>query len=357
MRNSQSRTIVLLLLALSTGCSALQKKDDGVERDWLGREKEIEYTIPSKVVAIWSNSVFNEAGKAPVRGLGGRVYFYNAEHHPVRVDGKLSVFLYDDTDAEPNEKLNQKATKVEHFTAEQVRSNYSPSEFGSSYSFWVPWDSVDGERKQLSVIPVFTDATGHMLVGEQARHLLPGSEPVKVTDENGQEVIQASFVEHSTKTVQVHNGDLDRSESVSGGVLGKSSTIKLPSSMQERLRREPPRRSARSWDMRERTRLTRDRNDEARSYSRGFEVSRPTASTSQHDRKSEQGEAMEKKSSEAVVQAGPTAPMLTTTSTTAGLQSIRSQQNRPLAPFSQVSQQQDGPSRTPRFLGGSLFDR
>ncbi len=356
MRNSHSRTIVLLLLALSTGCSALQKKDDGVERDWLGREKEIEYTIPSKVVAIWSNSVFNEAGKAPVRGLGGRVYFYNAEHHPVRVDGKLSVFLYDDTDAEPNENLNQKATKVEHFTAEQVRSNYSPSEFGSSYSFWVPWDSVDGERKQLSVIPVFTDATGHMLVGEQARHLLPGSEPVKVTDENGQEVIQASFVEHSTKTVQVRNGDVNRGESESGGVLGKSSTIKLPNSMQERLRRQPPRRK-RSWDMRERTRLSGGRDEFSNGNSSRFDVSQPTASTLRENRKLEQAEALEKMNSEAVVQTGPTAPMLTTKSTTAGLQSIRSQQNRRQAPFSQVSQQQDGLSRTPRFLGGSLFDR
>lgn len=241
-------TVVCVAGTLLSGCNVF-RKDDDIQRDWLGREVEVVYGVPSKVVAIWTNSVFNENGKSPVRGLGGRVYFYDAEHHPVRVEGKLSVFMYDDTSGS-KDRVKQEADKVVHFTKEEVDDNFSPSEFGPSYSFWVPWDEVGGDRKQLSVIPVFTDTSGHMLVGEQARHLLPGAEPVEILDEYGEPIMQTSYTERSTKNAKISR--LSRDEATEK-VVGKSTTIKLPSAMQQRLKQSPPPRSQRSWDLETRT--------------------------------------------------------------------------------------------------------
>lgn len=237
-------TFVALSVSLS-GCNTLQKSKDGEPRDWLGRKVEITYKVPAKIVAIWSNSVFNKSGEAPQRGLGGRVYFYDDNHHPVRVEGGLTVYVYDDTDAKPNDKLKQEANRVFSFDAEEVKAKFSPTEFGASYSFWLPWDSVGGERKQLSIIPVYTDVTGHMVVGEQARQLLPGKEPVEFTDENGNPVVQASYTSHTQERVKVTK-DV-------GKRVAKSSKIHLPPSMQERMRQPPAKRK--SWNIHEMAKL------------------------------------------------------------------------------------------------------
>ena len=128
------------------------KKSTGEDSPWWKKDDLPPVQTPSKIVAIWTDSVYNETGAKPIRGLGGRIYFYNAQHETVRVDGKLTVFLYDDTDENARER--QEATQRIDFEPEDVANKYTPTEFGPSYRFWVPWDEVGGERVQLSVIPV-----------------------------------------------------------------------------------------------------------------------------------------------------------------------------------------------------------
>lgn len=259
----------ILLSMTLVGCQSL-KTDGDNERDWLGREKEIQYGIPSKIVAIWTNSVFNEIGERPVRGLGGRVYFYDGKHRAVRVDGSVSVFLFDDTKSD-QEGLKQEATKKVFFSAEEVAASYSPSEFGPSYSLWVPWDEVGGERKQLNVIPVFTNRSGQMLVGKQARHLLPGSDPIDGQSAQVTEIAQASFRRPKAKEAN-HEVVRAVAESDADRVKIKSSTIKLPPSMQQRVSTPPTsstsasaassktensnHREPRSWDFNDRTKVS-----------------------------------------------------------------------------------------------------
>ena len=206
MKTITIAAITLVCLTL-TGCHTLQKDaGDGVERDWLGRKIEVEYKTPSKIVAIWSNTVFNRPGESPKRGLGGRIYFYDEEHRTVPVDGTLSVYVYDDTDSMPGDRLEQEASRAFHFDSEELKAKLDPTEFGSSYSLWLPWDEVGGDRKQLGVIPVFTDAAGAIIAGEQSRQLLPGKEPVEFLDEEGNPVVQASYTTHSRESVRISQG-------------------------------------------------------------------------------------------------------------------------------------------------------
>jgi len=203
------------------------------EDPWWKRDDRPPVKPASKIVAIWSNSVVNETGEVPQRGLGGRVYFYDSKHQPARVDGKLTVFLYDDTNKTDDE--TQEATRKIHFSPEEVAANYTPSAFGPSYSFWLPWDAVGGERTQLSVIPVFTSREGEMLVGKQAHYLLPGKKPGELAKESSQKtggVVAASFDEESNGSSKDRLFD---DEAVSKLRL-TSSIIKVPRSVQERLR-------------------------------------------------------------------------------------------------------------------------
>lgn len=228
------RLQLLLLLVGSIGCLGtlgcksldLKKNAAEVQEEdlpWWKKDDLPPAETPAKIVAFWTNSVFNEPGKQPIRGLGGRVYFYDAKHKPVRVDGKLTVFLYDDTNQNQREK--QEATKKIDFSAEEVAAKYTPSEFGASYSFWLPWDEVGGYRAQLSVIPVFTSKNGEMLVGQQAPFALTGKKPPALADDASHPpggVVAASFEDHA--------GDTENT------IRLKSTTIKLPRSVQQRLR-------------------------------------------------------------------------------------------------------------------------
>lgn len=233
--------LVLISLVSITGCASLEldgytSKVTGekVVPWWKKKDDLPPIKKPSKLVAIWTNSVFNEVGQESKRGLGGRVYFYDDKHQPVRVDGKMTVFLYDDSD--PTNPKELEASRQVEFTKEEVARNYTPSEFGPSYSFWVPWDNVGGQRVKLSVIPVFTSADGEMLAGDQARSLLPGREPTQlVKDKKDGGVVPVSYA--------------GEAESETGLQL-RSTTIKVPPSVQQRLRMP-------SHEKTERTRRTR----------------------------------------------------------------------------------------------------
>ena len=224
------RLVTLGLVALAchfvAGCKSVNLINTDIKETknnapWWKKDDLPPVERPAKIVAIWANSVFNEPGMGPTRGLGGRVYFYNAKHKPVRVDGELTVFLYDDTSEGDREK--QEATRRVTFSADEVAEKYTPTEFGPSYSFWLPWDTVGGERAQLSIIPVFNGKSGEMLVGEQARYLLPGKSPAVVGEHEQEGVIPASFEDQNK---------------VSNALQLNSSTIKLPPSMQRRVRRK-----------------------------------------------------------------------------------------------------------------------
>src|SRR5690606_9283281 len=109
------------------------------------------------LVAIWSDSVYQEPGKTPTRGFGGRLYFYNEKNEPIRVEGSLLVYGFDDTVDQHSAVPSRKFA----YTAEQFATHYSESELGPSYSVWIPWDAAGGEEAKIGLVPIFTAAGGH----------------------------------------------------------------------------------------------------------------------------------------------------------------------------------------------------
>ena len=98
--------------------------------------------------------------------------FYNGEKpEPVKVEGTLTVYLFDETNRDPN---NLKPDRKYVFTKEQLPSHYSKSKLGHSYSVWLPWDEVGGPQKEVSLIARFTPDKGGVVIGEQNKQMLPG---------------------------------------------------------------------------------------------------------------------------------------------------------------------------------------
>jgi hypothetical protein len=134
----------------------------------------VEAKEPYKLTIIWSDAVYTTAGKPPTRGFGGRVFFYDAAENPVPVDGELMIFAFDDSKpGGPGEKPDRQYA----FTREHLQNHYGPSKLGPSYSIWVPWQQIGGEKRNISLLPVFTSASGKVVMGQQVPIELPGKQP------------------------------------------------------------------------------------------------------------------------------------------------------------------------------------
>lgn len=214
------------------------------------KKKETPPVTPKQIVSLWSDTVLQQAGKQPTRGLGGRIYFYDAKHRPVKVAGTLVVYGFDDRNGTPD---NRPADRKYVFKPEHLPGHFSVSDFGPSYSVWLPWDAVGGEQKKLSLVAVFRDQSGELLVGQMSRCVLPGpssSETVGAKIEalrakSSPQQLEARLTGVRPVSYEEPQTQLRPSSSQQGGNRGgteissspllRSTTITLPPSTRRRL--------------------------------------------------------------------------------------------------------------------------
>jgi hypothetical protein len=242
------RTLPLLLLvAITTGCAAGSKNkwkfaNLDPRRTFGGKKDEAEKPepqAPTRLVATWTEAVLNTAGEKPKRGFGGRVAFFNRESDdPVRVDGQLVVYAFDETARKSHET---QPTRKYIFPAAEVVRHESNSALGPAYSFWLPWDEVGGPQKNISLIARFEPTGGPIVIGEQTRHFLPGTSldaqaPQYARDHRADMLNGVRLASYSDPAAQGPVPDLAEplasQAETSGGSLGKkpmtTSTIPLP---------------------------------------------------------------------------------------------------------------------------------
>ena len=80
----------LLLIIVPIWCGGCAQFDPRRGIPWR-QDEEIENSeAPDKLIAVWNDTVLYQPNKPPVRGFGGRVFFYgNEEDQPIRVDGTI----------------------------------------------------------------------------------------------------------------------------------------------------------------------------------------------------------------------------------------------------------------------------
>lgn len=169
--------LVIVCLVTCTGCAQLA--DFSIQKylpSLLGRTGE--FRRPLRLVAFWTDTVRSADGQPSMRGFGGRLMFYDsARGKPVKVAGTLVIYAFDEARADDD---NPRPDRKYAFTPEQFEKHYSKCELGHSYSFWVPWDEVGGETKEVGLICRFTPVEGGAVVSEQVRQLLPGTKRLAV---------------------------------------------------------------------------------------------------------------------------------------------------------------------------------
>jgi hypothetical protein len=127
------------------------------------------------VIAVWEPAV-NTCGDKPVRGFGGRVYFYDSgQTKPVKVNGTVVVYAFNENGRSAD---NTKPDEGYVFDDKTLNSKgvYKKSKLGPSYNLWIPIDSAgpDGEAKRISLIVRYMPKKGSSVVSSQATAYLPG---------------------------------------------------------------------------------------------------------------------------------------------------------------------------------------
>ena len=166
-------------LVLFSGCSVINDSMRVSEKNSIWNPVETlankkkdpseEAMPPQTMAAIWNFAVYEKPGSPSIRGLGGRLYFYDAKNNAVKADGELIVYGFDE-DSGSKSKPDKKFV----FRASEFQSHYSESALGGSYSIWIPWDKVGGYRKSVTLLPVFKGTDGKIIRAEQSINLLAG---------------------------------------------------------------------------------------------------------------------------------------------------------------------------------------
>ena len=166
---SQQWQPALLLLCCSatmTGCAMF---DAGIPKMF---EKEPEFLAPQQMIPLWSDTVLHQTGSKGQRGCGGRFMFYTGDSKEgVRVDGTVTVYVWNDTQSGKQRKPDKKYV----FPAEKLQNHYSKSKVGHSYSFWIPWDEAGSDRTELSVVARFVGRDGSDITTPASKVILPGA--------------------------------------------------------------------------------------------------------------------------------------------------------------------------------------
>lgn len=134
-------------------------------------KREAKPETPHQIVPVWTDTVLHQPEQAPVRGFGGRIMFYGPDRNrPILIDGTLVVYAWDDSAG----TLERTPDRKYVFPAESLKTHYSLSPLGHSYSFWVPWDPAGGPQQRVTLISRFVSNDGAEITSTPARLVLQG---------------------------------------------------------------------------------------------------------------------------------------------------------------------------------------
>jgi hypothetical protein len=178
--------VALLAIAMCAGgCRTAGEPVSATKRtpDWMDRlannsDANVTFGQAERMAVIWTDSIASASGVSSVRGFGGRIYFYDRNGQPTRVDGEITVYAFDDT-AGAN---NTAPDRVYKFCQADLQRHYSKTQLGPSYSVWLPWDKVGGDRKSITLMAVFKSGDNQIVKSEQSKNVLPGKTPTRLAE-------------------------------------------------------------------------------------------------------------------------------------------------------------------------------
>lgn len=182
--------IIILACALLTGCqSNLQMKRIAAKNPM---SKNVVKT-PTKMVDVWKTYAQTTPEGKAMRGIAGRIHFYgdSKRKRSIKVDGSLSVFVFDGDEKDP---ARAKPLKIYKFGPETLPKHYAYKKpLGHGYDFFLPFDEIGGEEKTLCVMARFDDQLeGQLVMTQPVNTILKGSS--RALEKNSPENLLQEFM-------------------------------------------------------------------------------------------------------------------------------------------------------------------
>ena len=165
---------------------------------------------PDRLAVVWTAAVLEKEASRATRGFGGMVTFYKEDQKkPVRVDGQLTVYAYENLSHEHDDSTPDRKYI---FKAEQLKTHYGEGTLGPSYSIWIPWDEAGGPRREIGLIVRFDPKEGKTVMGKPAHNVLADANIAKARKTTG----KSSHVEQVCHLPPVDEVDRPGSAKASG---------------------------------------------------------------------------------------------------------------------------------------------
>lgn len=152
--------LTFVFLLLCAGCQTLTYKQMQAKNPIAKNSAK----SPVKMVDVWSSYAQTTPDGKALRGIAGRIHFYNdsKKKKSVKVDGDVTVFVFD---AEQTDPAHSKPLRVYQFRSETLDKHYVfKKPLGHGYDFFLPFDELGGEEKRLCVMTRFDDGLEDNLV-------------------------------------------------------------------------------------------------------------------------------------------------------------------------------------------------
>jgi hypothetical protein len=239
-----------LIFTTGTGCSSLSSTGN----HWnplkpLSAPQESQTPVePASMAVVWKDSVYEQPGVPSVKGFGGRFFIYDAQNNPIKSDGELIVYGYDESNPIHSDGSHTGADKKFVFPSDKFQHHFSDSDLGASYSVWIPWEKVGGPRKSITLIPIFKTNSGNVLRCGQSLVVLPGRTPQTANaSTNGSQitntpnlVAQASFQQPIAEQSNGHISQVSANTDILGKKSGiRTTTFSLPPSLGKKMSANP----------------------------------------------------------------------------------------------------------------------
>ena len=228
--------VAALVVLANTGCQSMRKPTVFSKLGPL-KAKEAEFVQPHRIAVIWTeDSLPALRDKKGTRGFGGRVYFYDAQNNPVRVDGELTVYAYDDSGEGDRNSIeaSRKPDRKYVFLASEFQKRYSESAIGPSYNVFIPWDEAGGPRKTVSLVPIFRPTNGQLVGSGHSIAMLRG----KMAEEDEEIEKYANQVRQTSATIPGNVSDSVTNAALlteNAASLRRTTTINMPRSLGRQL--------------------------------------------------------------------------------------------------------------------------
>jgi|GEM_PF-6535187 len=142
---------LIMMGGMITGCSTPPPKKHVTWKLPFWKDKPQE---AGSMTTVWENVYFPAEGK---RGLRGHVLFFSDKKKNIKIDGMLSVYVFDDS---TKELEGVKPNRIFRFRPEVMKLHEIKTDVGYTYVFWLPFDKIDGEEMNLTLLTRFDGVKG-----------------------------------------------------------------------------------------------------------------------------------------------------------------------------------------------------